>query len=168
MTFRKATINDLEGLKALGIKAWSPYKNDLAPKHWNSLWQSLSNDTTYTDLLKISETIVCEDEEHNIIGMAFLVPTGNPTDIYDVNWCYLRFVSVDPAHQGKAIGITLTKLCIDRALKNNETVMALHTSEIMYGARHIYEKLGFRILKAIPPRLGIKYWLYTLDLKDYE
>ena len=97
-----------------------------------------------------------------------MVPQGNPTEIYDAQWCYLRFVSVDPTHQGKAIGKTLTKLCINRALKNNETIMALHTSEIMQGARHIYQNFGFNILKSIPPRLGIKYWLYTLDLKDYE
>ena len=167
MTFRNATNNDLEGLKALGIKAWSPYKEHLDSIHWNTLLQSLSNDSTYIDLLKNSEAIVCEDEQKNIIGMAFLVPRGNPTEIYDATWCYLRFISVDPEHQGKAIGKQLTKLCIDLALKNNETVMALHTSAIMHGARHIYENLGFKILKEIPPRLGIRYWLYQLNLKAY-
>jgi len=35
---------------------------------------------------------------------------------------------------------------------------------MMDKARHIYESLGFKILKEIVPRLGKKYWLYTLDL----
>lgn len=55
-------------------------------------------------------------------------------------------------------------MCIEVAKKNNEQIMALHTSEIMESARHIYEKLGFKILKEIEPRLGVRYWLYTFDL----
>jgi ribosomal protein S18 acetylase RimI-like enzyme len=31
-------------------------------------------------------------------------------------------------------------------------------------ARHIYEKLGFTILREIDQRLGRRYWLYKLDL----
>jgi len=46
--------------------------------------------------------------------------------------------------------------------------MALHTSEMMRSARHIYEKIGFNILKEIEPRLGVKYWLYTLELNERE
>ena len=71
MTYRNANMNDLNKLKALGIKAWSPYKENLDPTHWENLLQSLSDDTTYKDLLKIADTIVCEDKQENIIGMAF-------------------------------------------------------------------------------------------------
>ena len=92
------------------------------------------------------------------------MPRGNPNEIYDEKWCYIRFVSVNPKYRGRSIGERLTRKCIDMARENNETVMALHTSEIMKGARHIYEKIGFRILKEIEPRLGVKYWLYTLEL----
>jgi hypothetical protein len=35
---------------------------------------------------------------------------------------------------------------------------------MMHKARHIYESLGFTILREIEPRLGKKYWLYTLDI----
>ena len=38
----------------------------------------------------------------------------------------------------------------------------------MGSARHIYEKMGFEILKEIEPRLGVKYWLYTLELKKWN
>jgi ribosomal protein S18 acetylase RimI-like enzyme len=62
------------------------------------------------------------------------------------------------------IATALTKMCIDRARALNEKTIALHTSEMMDAARHIYEKIGFTILQEIPPRLGKKYWLYTMEL----
>ncbi|HNA97805.1 MAG TPA: hypothetical protein PK421_11240, partial [Chitinophagaceae bacterium] len=56
------------------------------------------------------------------------------------------------------------QLCIDMALQNNETEMALHTSEMMDAARFIYESIGFKIFREIDSRLGKRYWLYKLDL----
>jgi ribosomal protein S18 acetylase RimI-like enzyme len=55
-------------------------------------------------------------------------------------------------------------MCIDKAKQTKEKTIALHTSEFMDAARHIYESLGFKVLHEIAPRLGKKYWLYTLDL----
>lgn len=100
--------------------------------------------------------------------MAFLVPSGNPTEIYAKNWCHLRFVSVDPNCRGRKIGESLTRKCIEIALSNKENTMALHTSEMMKAARHIYEKIGFRVQKEIDQRFGVRYWLYTLDLLDAQ
>jgi len=94
------------------------------------------------------------------------VPNGNPTDIYLTEWCYIRFVSVDPDFRGKGIGKKLTNLCIEKAKENGEQTIALHTSELMDDARHIYESLGFEIVKEIAPRLGKRYWLYKLELNN--
>lgn len=164
MNFRRGNKNDVKQLKALGISSWIEFKNDLTHDNWNELHNSLNDFNTYTELLLMSECIVCQDDFGEIIGMAFLVPSGNPNEIYDETWCHLRFVSVSPNYRGKGIGKKLTELCIDLAKKNNEKIIALHTSEIMGSARHIYEKIGFKALKEIEPRLGIKYWLYTLEL----
>ena len=168
MNFRKGNINDLEQLKELGVKSWTQFKDELTSENWNELFNSLNSYETYSDLLLKSECIICENDTKEVIGMAFLVPKGNPTEIYDGKWCHLRFVSVDPNHRGIGIGKKLTEICIELALKNNENIMALHTSEIMKSARHIYEKIGFKILKEIEPRLGIKYWLYIIDLNEIK
>ncbi len=96
--------------------------------------------------------------------MAFLVSNGNPTEIYDKDWSYIHFVTVDPKYSGLGIGRKLTNLCIETARQNRETVIALHTSEFMHTARHIYESMGFKILKEIDQRLGKRYWLYKLEL----
>ncbi|MFD0837217.1 GNAT family N-acetyltransferase [Mariniflexile aquimaris] len=168
MNFRKGNKNDLEQLKELGVKSWTQFKDELTNDNWNELYKSLNSYETYNDLLEKSECIICENDAGEIIGMAFLIPKGNPTEIYDEKWCHLRFVSVSPEFRGKKIGGILTRMCIEIALKNNEQTMALHTSEIMKSARHIYEKIGFKILKEIKPRLGVRYWLYTLELNEIE
>jgi ribosomal protein S18 acetylase RimI-like enzyme len=53
---------------------------------------------------------------------------------------------------------------LETARQQKEKVIALHTSEMMVKARHLYETLGFQIYKEIPQRLGKKYWLYLLNL----
>ncbi len=168
MNFRKGNKNDLEQLKELGVKSWTQFKDELTNDNWNELHKSLNSYETYNELLEKSECIICENDTSEIIGMAFLIPNGNPTEIYDEKWCHLRFVSVSPESRGKNIGGVLTRMCIEIALKNNEQTMALHTSEIMKSARYIYEKFGFKKLKEIEPRLGVKYWLYTLELNEME
>lgn len=162
--YRQGNINDLAQLKNLAVKSWGQFQSKLTSDNWLKLYNTLTNDTTYIELLDKSTSIICTTGSDKVIGMAFLVPKGNPTDIYDKDWCYIRFVSVDPAFGGQGIGRKLTTLCIDAAKKNNESVIALHTSEIMDAARHIYEALGFTILKDIGQRLGKQYWLYKLDL----
>lgn len=164
VNFRKATKDDIEQLKALGIKSWIQFKDDLTPSNWDELYRTLTSRDTYADLLAISDSVICENEDHQLIGMAFLVPNGNPTEIYDSQWCHLRFVSVDPDYRGQKLGEIITRKCIELALKNNERTIALHTSVLMQNAIHIYEKMGFSMFKELEPRLGVRYWLYTLEL----
>jgi ribosomal protein S18 acetylase RimI-like enzyme len=132
------------------------------------LFETISSHKSYSNLLETSECIVCENESKEVVGMAFLVPNGNPSEIYDEKWCHLRFVSVDPNYRGNGIGKKLTELCIESAIENKEQTMALHTSEIMGSARRIYEKMGFEILKEIEPRFGVRYWLYTFELSKWN
>ncbi len=166
MIYREGNINDLKGLQQLAIEAWKPYQQVLEPKHWERLEKVLSNENTYRELLNQSQCLVCESAAQKIIGKAYLVPQGNPTDIYDKAWSYIRFLSVHPDFAGKGIGRKLTEKCIDYAKENGEQVVALHTSEIMHKARALYENLGFNILREIEPRLGKRYWLYWLTLDE--
>ncbi|MFT3680207.1 MAG: GNAT family N-acetyltransferase [Ferruginibacter sp.] len=163
MTYRAATSEDLKRLQQLAILSWSRFKDVLTADNWQKLYSNISNVNTYTTLLEQSECIVCIAAEQ-VIGMAFLMSSGNPTDIYEAGWCSIRFVTVHPHHNGKGIGKKLTQLCIEKATKNGEKTIALHTSEFMNNARHIYESLGFTVLKEIPPRFDKKYWLYTLEI----
>ncbi|MEN9639528.1 MAG: hypothetical protein RLZZ262_1396 [Bacteroidota bacterium] len=165
MIYRQGNSDDVRLLKELAIASWEQYQHELTEENWQALKQNVSTDQTYIDLLESGHCIVCEHATGILIGMAFLVPSGVPRDIYIKEWCAIRFVTVHPEYGGQGIGRKLTEMCIEYAKENNETTVALHTSEMMHSARHIYESLGFVVLKEIDKRLGKRYWLYTLQLK---
>lgn len=164
LIYRQADTNDLDALKRLAIKSWKQFQQKLTEENWTRLQTNLTADKTYIELFEKSQLTVCTTDNDEIVGMVFFVPSGTATEIYDKDWCSIRLLTVDPDFGGHGIGSKLTDICINKALDNNETIIALHTSELMNAARHIYEKAGFTILKEIEPRLGVKYWLYTLAL----
>ena len=164
LSYRLGTKDDLKGIKSLALKSWSPFQKQLTAEHWNTLYKNISSDKTYEELLNQSISLLCIADDGNIIGMGFLVLSGNPTDIYLNEWSYIRFVSVDHKYAGQGIGKNLTQMCIEKAKEKGEKIIALHTSEMMENAIHIYESLGFKILRALENRLGKRYWLYKLDI----
>jgi len=161
--FREAQPDDIPQLIQLGLVSYGQYASELTSENLEKLKTSISNIDTWKSILKTSKSVVCV-YKNELIGMAFLIPSGNPWDIFKTEWSYIRMVGVNPKYQGNGIAKTLTIKCIEAAKNNNEKIIALHTSEMMPAARHIYETLGFTILKEIAPRLGKKYWLYTLNL----
>lgn len=163
LIYRMANVNDIDQLAYVSQQSFGQYKPQLSEEGWQQLNTNLQDKQRLAALAAKSEVFVCEDNS-GIIGMAFLVPSGNGDDIYDDGWCHLRMVSVLPEHSGKGIGRRLTEMCVERASANGETTMALHTSEMMNNARHIYESMGFSLVKEIGLRFGKQYWLFTKEL----
>lgn len=161
--YRSGTTNDIEKLRKLGLNSFGQFKEQLTNANWMKLETYLFDENTYPDLLRKSKCFICE-YENEIVGMAFFVPHGNPTDIFQEDWSYLRMVGVDTTYAGKGIGRKLTQMCIAFAKETNEKIIALHTSEFMDSARHIYESIGFKKVKELELRLGKRYWLYLLEL----
>jgi ribosomal protein S18 acetylase RimI-like enzyme len=161
---RQGNVNDLRQIKELAFAEWAQYRDLLTSENWEKLNTTLSDDKTFSDLMVRSETFVCESDEGEIMGFAFLVPSGNPTEIYSERQSYIRFLTASKKHRGQKVGQTLTEKCIERARENAEKFVALHTSEMMNAARHIYEKIGFRVIRELEPRLGKTFWLYELEL----
>jgi ribosomal protein S18 acetylase RimI-like enzyme len=163
LIYREGSIDEKESLKQLGILSYGQFAKILSGAGWSTMDQFLNDDAMWDQLVNGSKIFVCEDNG-KIIGMAYLVPSGNPTAIYPAAWCYIRMVGVNPDYRGKGIAKRLTQLCIDFAKQSGEKIAGLHTSEKMNDARHIYESLGFIIHKEIEPRYGMKYWLYKLEI----
>jgi ribosomal protein S18 acetylase RimI-like enzyme len=163
LIYRDGLIKEKESLKQLGILSYNQFSKILSPADWNTMDRFLNNDTMWDQLVNGSKIFVCEDDE-KIIGMAYLLPSGNPTHIYPADWSYIRMVGVNPEYRGKGIAQRLTQMCVDYARQSNEKIVGLHTSEKMDDARHIYESVGFAIYKEIGPVYGMKYWLYKLEL----
>jgi ribosomal protein S18 acetylase RimI-like enzyme len=163
LTYREGSPKEKEILRQLGILSYNQFSKILPPADWNTMDRFLNNDNMWTKLVNGSKIFVCEDDG-KITGMAYLVPSGNPTHIYPADWSYIRMVGVDPKYRGKGIAKRLTQMCVDFARDSGEKTVGLHTSELMDAARHIYESTGFTIHKEIDPIYGMKYWLYKLEL----
>lgn len=163
LTYRVATIKDLQELKELQIAAYSPYATLMTAENANNFISVLKDEGKLVSLLSHSKNFVCVDEG-KIIGMAFIVPHGNPWKVFKTEWSYIRMVGVHPDHQGKGIAKKLTSMCMQFAKETNEKIIALHTSEFMDAARHIYESVGFKKVEEIEPVFGKKYWLYLKEL----
>ncbi len=161
--YREGATADIKHLLALGITAYGQFQQVLTEENWNKLYTNLSSEKTYVDLIEKSKCFVCV-ANNEIVGMALLIPSGNPTKIFQADWSYIRMVGVNPRFEGRGIAKKLTQLCIECAIENEEKIIALHTSEFMDAARHIYEKAGFKRVKEIEPIFGKRYWLYILEL----
>ncbi len=162
LKYRKASLLDFDKLKDLGKESYAEFSKVLTKENWNKMNSFLQSDIGLTKLIEQSIVYVCE-KESEIIGMIYLVPSGNPTELFQENWSYIRFLGVHTHFRGNGIGKKLTELSIEYAKENNEKHIALHTSEFMDSARSIYEKRGFRKTKEIE-YLGKRYWVYLLNI----
>jgi ribosomal protein S18 acetylase RimI-like enzyme len=163
MNYRVAEQKDLPALEELALASYGRLKKHLTPENWTKMETLLKSDQTFPLLVRDCHSFVCEDKEQ-LLGMAWLVPSGNPTKVYSAETSYIRMVGVHPDAGGKGIAQVLTKLCIDKAKETGETMISLHSAEIMYDARHIYEKLGFKKIRLLDEHYGLKYWLYEMTL----
>lgn len=163
--YRSATPDDLPALQRLGLASYGQFERELTPAYWAELAYNLGSEAVYRSLVTASESFLCIQDTVPV-GMAFLVPSGNPTDIYPADWSYIRFVGVHPDCAGMGIGRALMLRCIEAARRKGEKTVGLHTSGMMHAARHLYESLGFAQVKAIAPRFGKQYWLYRMVLQE--
>lgn len=164
MKIRQGHSEDLQQIKELAVTEWGQFKPLLTTENWEKLYKTLADEEMYASLIADSDSFVCENDQNEIVGFGFLVPSGNPTEIYNEKQSYIRFVTASKNYSGQKIGQTITEKCIEKARENGERYVALHTSEMMNAARHIYEKLGFQVIRELESRLGKKYWLYELAI----
>ncbi len=162
-TYRSATKNDVNAVMLLGQRSYGKYLPLLTPENQQKLMTNLANKENAISLINDSTSFLCE-AEGRIAGMAYLFSSGKGWEFFPPEWSYIRMLGVDPEFEGRGIARALTGKCIEHARRTNEKTLALHTSEKMNAARHIYESMGFKVLKELEPRLGMRYWLYTLEL----
>ncbi|MFM6935401.1 MAG: GNAT family N-acetyltransferase [Flavobacteriales bacterium] len=64
----------------------------------------------FIDILKIAKCFICLASD-KIIGVAYIIPSGNPTDLFKNDWSYIRMVGVNPKYRGQGIAKTLKSSC---------------------------------------------------------
>jgi len=164
MLYRTAIEHDLEDLRMLGLASYGRLKTHLTPENWAKMEALIISDQTFPILVACCFSIVCA-ADNGLLGMAFLVPSGNPTKIYASDTSYIRMVGVHPDAGGRGIAQELTQRCINQARLTGEKKISLHSAEVMYAARHIYEKLGFLKIRLLDAHYGLEYWLYEMDIQ---
>lgn len=163
LNFRLGSHADIPELIQLGLVSYGQYAPLLAPGGWEQMQAGINNRDMWTHFIERAKCFLYT-HEGTIVGMAFYFPSGNPWNFYPDNWSYIRMVGVHPQYEGMGIARSLTQKCIEEARATGESTIALHTSEVMNAARHIYEKIGFTVVQELPERFGIKYWLFALPL----
>lgn len=165
--YRRGTGKDVSSLAALGLASYGQHRSVLSDEAWLKMSGTVGDPGTYSALLKIATCFVCE-KGNRVIGMAFLIPSGNPVAFFEAEWAYIRLVGVHPQFESLGIGRKLTRMCIELAKASGEKLLVLHTSEFQNAARHIYESMGFEKMKTLEPIYNKKYWLYGLKLEKKE
>src|SRR5687767_13812346 len=92
ISFRTASIADIQQLQDLGIKSYSQYENVLTPENWHTFSSNLQDRQKFVSLFEIAQTFICVHGE-KIVGAAYLIGSGNPTDLFQSEWSYIRKVA---------------------------------------------------------------------------
>jgi hypothetical protein len=100
--YRDGSIKDKEQLKNLGIVSYAQFSDILTPDNWSTLNTFLHDENKLLDLINKSKIYVALDQ-NEIIGMAYIIPSGNPWDIFKTEWSYIRMLGVNPRYQDKVL-----------------------------------------------------------------
>jgi ribosomal protein S18 acetylase RimI-like enzyme len=163
LVYRSANADDIPQLIELGLISYGKYASGLTPDNWERMRTNMGNADTWRHIVADSASFLCTDAGA-VVGMGFLMPRGHPWDMFPAEWSYIRMVGVHPGYEGRGIARRIMEQCVAHARTTGEKVIALHTSELMHNARHIYESMGFTVLRELPLRHGVRYWLYTMEL----
>ncbi|MBD81307.1 MAG: GNAT family N-acetyltransferase [Crocinitomicaceae bacterium] len=162
LIYRLGEERDIPQLNELGQLSYGEFKTVLTQENWNKLNGHLSNVEETKSAFYSGTTYICEAEDQ-VVGMIYLIPNGNPTELYDKAWSYIRFLGVHPEYQGRGIARQLTNLCLLEARKTGEKTIALHTSEMMVKAQNLYASLGF-VKHWEFEQFGKRYWIFLKSL----
>ncbi|HXT65664.1 MAG TPA: GNAT family N-acetyltransferase [Nitrospiraceae bacterium] len=161
MMVRPATADDIEAIADLNVEAYREFADRMTPDNWQKMEASIRSIEART---RSTRFLVMRDQG-TIVGSVGYCPAGrgNP-EIFPQDWATMLVLAVDPAHRGRGIAKALGSACIACARHDSARVIGLFTSELMTSAQQLYESLGFRRERELPPRLGLRYWRYKLDL----
>lgn len=80
LTYTTGTIADAEQLSALRMLSYGVFEKILG-NEWKTMKSNMEDIQALQHLINTAQTFICKDGE-SIVGMIFLVPNGNPTNIY--------------------------------------------------------------------------------------
>jgi len=159
-------MEEIERVSYLIREAYLQYKSMLSPKSWEFYLGAISDLHTLQDK---SELIVAEVDSSlaGTVTLQLRMP-DSAKEGWPHDWAGIRLLAVHPDYRGRGIGSALMEECVYRCRNNGNNTIALHTTEIMNAARHIYLSMGFRHMPEYDfrPSSEIEIFAYRLDLHD--
>lgn len=152
---------DAGAVNQVALAAFLQYRQEYAD--WPGFSKRIAN---VAALAESAELIVAKAGCEVCGAVAYLGPGKEKAPLFEPEWAVLRMLVVDPEARGLGIGRRLAQECINRAVRDGAPVIALHTSPIMRIARSLYESLGFRFEREVPPICGVPYGIYVLKLSE--
>lgn len=157
---RNFQISDSEAVNRVALAAFAQYEN------YYDDWHDFANKIANMAALANSGEIIIASVNEKVIAAVCYVPAGNANSLFSPEWAVIRMLVVDPEYRGLGIGKALTEECIQRAIGDNASIIALHTSPIMKVALDMYLRLGFKLNRQVNPINGVPYSIYTKQLSD--
>jgi ribosomal protein S18 acetylase RimI-like enzyme len=160
MQIRPYETADANAVNSVALSAFAQYESIY--QDWETLTRGVGS---MSSLAGHSELIVAEERDRIIGAVAYCAPGSTPrAEFFDPEWPIIRMLVVEPSARGKGVGRRLTDECIERARRTGAPLIALHTSPAMEAALKMYLKMGFTVERAVAPRFGVSYAVYTLNL----
>jgi GNAT superfamily N-acetyltransferase len=129
---------------------------------WDELAPRLGALTANADR---SEILVAELDGEIVGAAGYVAPHQPKPDFFPPEWPMVRFMSVVPKARGHGVGRALLDECINRAERDNTTLIALHTTPVMEAAQHLYRRAGFEVVRHLPNMFGVPFVLMTRVLQ---
>jgi ribosomal protein S18 acetylase RimI-like enzyme len=136
LAIRPATADELPAVGALCVAAYAPF---------------LDGDAEYMATLRdaagraaMAELLVAVEDDR-LLGTVTFVPDGGPLgEIATPDETEFRMLAVDPAAQGRGVGIALMRRVLDESRRRGKAGVVCSSLAEMRAAHRIYERLGFR------------------------
>ncbi len=114
-----------------------------------------------------AETLVAVDGDRRVLGGVTYVP--GPESVWaefdDADAAGIRMLAVAPDAQGRGVGESLSRACIDRARAAGRGQIVLHSTDWMPAAHRLYLRLGFVRDPAIDWEYDPGHWLRGYRLR---
>ena len=151
---------DTMQVNALALRAFEQFKD--AYQDWPAFQAKIGN---MSALAEVGEVIVAETEGRIVGAVAYVGPGAPKAEFFRPEWAIMRMLVVAPDSRGLGVGRALAEECLRRAKRDQATVFALHTSELMQVALSIYERMGFKWASSASAIHGIEYAVYVKELE---
>jgi ribosomal protein S18 acetylase RimI-like enzyme len=163
-----ATLDDIDGIVAVRVKAAEELTERFGAGHWSGLasergvaWEIRQGGKTLIARRgsSIVGTLKIATRKPWAIDVSYFTPVKRP-------W-YLTNMAVDPAHQGKGIGTRCVLEALKLVSEEGGEAIRLDAYDDVAGAGAFYEKCGFREVGRVTYRIvPLIYFEHVLTTPD--